>query len=69
MGLLKGHHKNKISSKRVITLGAFILMGIAFLVDLITDFTIKEELFDSMSYIVIGGLGITASEHFAPKES
>lgn len=67
MDIIKCHKTSKISSKRVVTLSAFALMGIAFLVDLFTDLSIKEELFDSMSYIVIGGLGITASEHFAPK--
>jgi hypothetical protein len=54
-----------VSSKRVITLIAFVLCGIAFMVDLLTDYEAKPQLFDSMMYIVIAGLGFTASEKFA----
>ena len=54
---------NKVSSKRVVTLVAFILMAIAFVADLFCDLTVAENVYDSMSYIVIAGLGFTASEH------
>lgn len=57
-----------VSSKRVITLLAFLLCGAAFLVDLFTEYTVTPQLFDSMMYIVIAGLGFTASERFAPKK-
>lgn len=56
-----------VSSKRVITLLAFLMCSIAFMVDLFTDYETKPYLFDSMMYIVIAGLGFTASEKFAPK--
>lgn len=63
--LFRSHHKhNKISSKRVITCLAFLLMAIGYCVDLFTDLSPSVELFDSMSYIVLGGLGFTASEAF-----
>lgn len=56
-----------VSSKRVITSLAFLLCGTAFMVDLFTDYQITPSLFDSMTYIVLGGLGIIASEKFAQK--
>ena len=56
-----------VSSKRVITLLAFAMCSIAFMVDLFTDLETKPFLFDSMMFIVIAGLGFTASEKFASK--
>lgn len=58
-----------ISSKRVITLLAFIVCSIAFMVDLFTEYEVKSTLFDSMMYIVVAGLGFTASEKFAQKKT
>lgn len=66
--LLKDEHNGSVSSKRLVTLLAFILCGFAFLVDLFTTYTVTPQLFDSMMYIVIAGLGFTASEKFAKKE-
>lgn len=60
---------DSISSKRVITIIAFLLCGIAFMVDLITPYKASPALFDSMMYIVIAGLGFTASEKFSKKET
>ena len=54
-----------LSSKRVITLISFTLCSIAFLTDIFTAYEVKKELFDSMIYLVIAGLGFTASEKFA----
>lgn len=54
-----------ISSKRVITFLAFLLCTIAFIA-MIFGLPIDTKLFDSMMYIVIAGLGFTASEKFAP---
>ena len=59
---------SSVSSKRVITLFAFILCAIAFMVDLLTEHKAEPKLFESMMYIVIAGLGFTASEKFAKKE-
>ena len=61
--------EHTISSKRVVTTLAFIMCAIAFMVDLFTDYTADPKLFDSMMYIVIAGLGFTASEKFAKKET
>lgn len=55
----------EISSKRVITFLAFFLCGSAFIA-MMFGYPIDLKLFDSMMYIVIAGLGFTASEKFAP---
>lgn len=60
---------NKISSKRVITILAFVMMSIGFLTNLAFDWTIEQYIYDSMSYIVISGLGFTASEWLFRKAS
>ena len=54
-----------VSSKRVITFLAFLLCAAAFIA-MILGHPIDQKLFDSMMYIVIAGLGFTASEKFAP---
>lgn len=54
-----------ISSKRVITFLAFLLCAAAFIA-MILGYPIDTKLFDSMMFIVIAGLGFTASEKFAP---
>ena len=56
-----------VSSKRVITLLAFILCAYGFIAD-IHGYNITPALFESMIYLVIAGLGFTASEKFAKKE-
>lgn len=55
---------NKVSSKRVITIVSFLLMATAFIGNLFFDLTVDEFIYDSMSYIVIAGLGFTAAEWF-----
>jgi hypothetical protein len=56
-----------ISSKRVVTLLAFIVCVYGFIAD-IHGYKITPALFESMIYLVIAGLGFTASEKFAKKE-
>jgi hypothetical protein len=53
-----------VSSKRVITFLAFLLCAGAFIA-MILGYPIDAKLFDSMMFIVIAGLGFTASEKFA----
>ena len=57
-----------VSSKRVVTFLAFILCGVAFVSDLFFGLKIDPTTFESMMYIVVAGLGFTASEKFAPKQ-
>jgi|LakMenE01Jun11ns_1017448.scaffolds.fasta_scaffold9866696_1 hypothetical protein len=59
-------HNESISSKRVITFLAFVLCAFGFIAD-IFGYKVTPALFDSMMYIVVAGLGFTASEKFAPK--
>jgi hypothetical protein len=56
-----------VSSKRVITLLAFIVCVYGFIAD-IHGYKVTASLFDSMIYLVIAGLGFTASEKFVKKE-
>jgi hypothetical protein len=56
-----------VSSKRVITLIAFLLCAYGFIAS-IYGYHMDTKLFDSMMYIVIAGLGFTASEKFAKKD-
>jgi hypothetical protein len=60
-------HNSSVSSKRVITLLAFLICAYAFIAD-IHGYKITPVLFESMIYLVIAGLGFTASEKFARKE-
>lgn len=66
--MVRDSEDGTVSSKRVITLLAFIMCSIAFMVDLFTVYEVKPVLFDSMMYIVVAGLGFTASEKFATKK-
>ena len=67
--MLQDSDDHSISSKRVVTLIAFILCAIAFMVDLLTQYKAEPKLFDSMMYIVIAGLGFTASEKFIKRNT
>ena len=65
--MLKDSADGSVSSKRVITLIAFIIVCVSYIYDQFTMHTANKELFDAMIYLVIAGLGFTASEKFAPK--
>ena len=56
-----------ISSKRVITFLTFLLCAAAFIGNTWFGYKVDINLFNSLIYIVIAGLGFTASEKFAPK--
>jgi len=56
-----------VSSKRVITSLAFLICAFALIAD-VFGYKVTPSLFDSMIYLVIAGLGFTASEKFAKKE-
>lgn len=58
---------NAISSKRVITLLAFLICAWGFVVSTF-GYNVNPQLFDSMMYIVVAGLGFTASEKFTKKD-
>jgi Mg2+ and Co2+ transporter CorA len=64
--MLSDGTNNSVSSKRVITLLAFLLCSGGFIASLY-GIHVDNKLYDSMMYIVLAGLGFTASEKFAPK--
>ena len=57
-----------VSSKRAVTIAAFLLCALGFLGDLFWDKKVDPNVYESMMYIVIAGLGFTASEKFAKKD-
>lgn len=56
-----------ISSKRTVTILAFLMCSGGFIAS-ICGYSVDSKLFDSMMYIVIAGLGFTASEKFSKKD-
>ena len=56
--------QGEVSSKRVVTFLAFILVMIGFLANLFWDYTIEDFIYSSVMYIVIAGLGIVGAEKF-----
>ena len=56
-----------ISSKRVITFLAFLLCSVAFISNIFWKYEVDIKLFENMMYIVVAGLGFTASEKFTSK--
>jgi hypothetical protein len=65
--MLSDGTNGSISSKRVITFLAFIICSWAFIAS-VMGFDVDPKLFDSMMYIVVAGLGFTASEKFVKKD-
>lgn len=56
------------STKRWVSVVAMILIAIGYIANLFWDYTIEEFIFNGVMYIVIGTLGITGVEKFAPKK-
>ncbi len=65
--MLSDGTNGSISSKRFVTVTAFVVCTFALIAD-IFGYKVTPSLFDSMIYLVIAGLGFTASEKFAKKE-
>ena len=65
--MLSGESEANPSSKRVITFLAFLLIMIGFLAELFFEKKVSPQTFDAVMYIVLGGLGFTASEKFTKK--
>jgi len=66
--LLSDSINGTVSSKRVVTLLAFILCAISMISEQFFNYKLNAAAFESMMYIVIAGLGFTASEKFAPSK-
>jgi hypothetical protein len=56
------------SSKRMVAVVSTVLIAIGYIANLFWDYTIDEFIFNGVMYIVIGTLGITGVEKFAPKK-
>lgn len=67
VSLLSDGRNNVISSKRVVTLMAFILCSVAFIANLFYGLSVAPNVYEGMMYIAIAGLGFTASERFSPQ--
>lgn len=66
--MLKDGIDGTLSSKRVVTLLAFVLCAIAFIANLFFGMTMERFIFDSMAYIAMAGLGATVAEKFTAAE-
>ena len=66
--MLSGEGEENPSSKRVITFLAFLLLATGFVAEMFFERKVNPSTYETMMYIVIGGLGFTASEKFTSKE-
>ena len=65
--LLEDSHNGSVSSKRLVTLIALTVCALSLIADTL-GYKVNPALFENMVYIVIAGLGFTASEKFTKKE-
>lgn len=56
------------STKRLVAVLSMLLIAVGYTANLFWDYTIDEFIFNGVMYIVIGSLGITGVEKFAPKK-
>jgi len=56
------------SSKRLITVMAFICLSIAFIISIFIEIKLPQFMWDSMIYIVGAGLGFATVEKFTIKQ-
>lgn len=66
--MLEDGTNGTVSSKRVVTVAAFLLCALAFVANLFWKFEVAQFMYESMMYIVLGGLAMTASEKFSPQK-
>jgi hypothetical protein len=64
--LLQDGVDGSVSSKRLITIIAFIFCCIAFVANLFFGKKMDEFIYNTMAYIVLGGMGTVVAEKFAP---
>ena len=55
---------SKVSSKRVVTFICLLFMIIGYVANLFWDFEVASNMYESLQWIVMAGLGFTASENF-----
>lgn len=59
---------SSVSSKRVITLLAFLLLALAFILDMFLDIKVSDKLVDVMEMLVVAGFGSTVLEKFSNRK-
>jgi hypothetical protein len=64
--MLMGVDENP-SSKRTITFISFLLIAVAFLVNIFFHIPIKQFIFEGMLWLTAAGLGFTTLDHFKKK--
>jgi len=67
--MLSSDDSSKMSSKRVITFMAFILVSTAFIANLFWDLTVEPKMFDGLIEIVWAGLAVVVGEHLLKKKN
>jgi hypothetical protein len=67
--MLSGESESNPSSKRTITFLAFLLLAVGFIAEMFFEKKVNPTTYEYMMYIVIGGLGFTASEKFVKKDT
>lgn len=65
--LADGHDPSCLSSKRVITFLATLLVMVAFVANMFWGYKVEEYMYNAMMVIVLGGLSTTVAEKFAPR--
>ena len=70
LGQLKGmlaEGDGKLSNKRVITLLSTIMLVVAFVANVFMNKHVDDNILNAIMFVIIGGMGITGMEKFAPK--
>jgi len=70
LGQLKGmlaEGDGKLSNKRVITLLSAVMLVVAFVSNVFMGKHIDDNILNAIMFVIIGGMGITGMEKFAPK--
>ena len=65
---LSGEGEGNPSSKRLTTFLAFLLLATGVISELFFEKRLNPQTLDAIMYVVLGGLGFTASEKFVSKE-
>lgn len=70
LGQIKGmmsEGDGKLSNKRVITLLSTVMLVVAFVSNVFMGKHIDDNILNAIMFVIIGGMGITGMEKFAPK--
>ncbi len=70
LGQIKGmmsEGDGKLSNKRVITLLSTVMLVVAFVANVFMGKHVDDNILNAIMFVIIGGMGITGMEKFAPK--